>query len=64
MQPHQQRVVDEKSELDSKLQKLESFLGGPIFQSLSNEERVLLVEQSEAMKVYLDILARRIALFI
>ena len=63
MQPHQQRVVDEKTELDAKRQKLESFLGGSVYQSLGDEERILLVEQSEVMKCYSDILGRRIALF-
>ena len=31
MQPHQQRVVDEKDELSDKLNKLNVFIGGTIY---------------------------------
>jgi hypothetical protein len=39
MQPHQERVVAEKKELDEKREKLGTFIEGEIFQALSSEER-------------------------
>ncbi|HIH4784016.1 TPA: crAss001_48 related protein [Morganella morganii] len=38
MQPHQQRVVDEKAELDDKISKLTAFTGGDIFKSIHQED--------------------------
>jgi hypothetical protein len=63
MQPHQQRVVDEKNELDSKLAKLNSFIGGEIFHSLPAEERIRLAKQAGIMKDYSDVLSERISVF-
>ena len=41
MQPHEQRVVDEKTELDDKLAKLNAFIGqSPIFQGLPTEKDI------------------------
>ncbi len=34
MQPHQQRVVDEKAELDDKITKLTAFIDGDILQNI------------------------------
>ena len=33
MQPHQERVVQEKAGLDEKIRKLTAFIGGSIFAS-------------------------------
>ena len=63
MQPFQQRVVDEKRELDEKLQKLMAFFGSDLFNGLSANERELLKEQSEHMESYSVVLRERIALF-
>lgn len=63
MQPHQQRVVDEKDELAEKLTKLNSFIGGTIYDSLSVDERNRLCRQAAVMKDYLDILNDRINAF-
>ena len=66
MQPHQERVVKEKAELDEKLGKLHAFCFGhdtKIFGSLSPEERDRLERQYDAMKLYSNILAERIAAF-
>jgi hypothetical protein len=66
MQPHQQRVVEEKAQLDKKLVKLHAFCFGSdttIFGSLSPEERDRLEDQYTAMKQYSDILGKRIAAF-
>jgi hypothetical protein len=63
MQPHQQRVVDEKTELDEKLAKLNNFIGGEIYNGLPGDERYRLTQQSLMMKQYSDILGERIAAF-
>ena len=39
MQPHQQRVVDEKTELDEKLTKLLAFFQTQTFTGLAEAER-------------------------
>lgn len=62
--PHQQRVLDEKSDLDEKLVRLELFIkGSPIFNGLSEHGQDQLKRQRVAMTEYSDILAERIADF-
>jgi hypothetical protein len=61
--PHQQRVIDEKNELDSKLTALKSFFDNPIFKTLDQQNQDLLSSQETAMEEYSQILAERIALF-
>lgn len=63
--PHQQRVVDEKRELDEKLQKLTAFISSEKFVSIVQDEaeRERLVCQEEAMADYSAILAERIEAF-
>jgi len=64
MQPHQQRVVDEKTELDDKREKLGAFIQtNPIFGKLDEAERERLVRQHSCMTEYSDILGERIAAF-
>lgn len=63
MQPHQQRVIDEKIALDEKLNKLKEFLVSSIFDSLTMQEQTLLQAQSDYMQGYSNILAERITLF-
>lgn len=60
MQPHQQRVVDEKSELDEKLSKLSIFISGEIFKTLPNDEQERLTLQQFHMGQYSMILQQRI----
>lgn len=62
-QPHQQRVIDEKSELDKKLVNLKVFIGGPIWRGLSEVEQSRLNRQLEAMTAYSNILGGRIGDF-
>lgn len=62
-QPHQQRVVDEKNELDEKIGKLQAFFDNEIYKNLPNEDRALLIEQVNHMRIYSDILFRRIQRF-
>jgi hypothetical protein len=63
MQPHQQRVVDEKAELSDKLGKLESFTGGPIFSGLPPAEQARLARQLLIMQLYEQVLSERISAF-
>lgn len=61
--PHQQRVIDEKRELDEKRLKLASFFSTPTYLNLDIMERSRLTKQGHAMSVYSDILGERIAAF-
>ena len=63
LQPHQQRVVDEKAELDQRREKLESFYSTSIFQGLPASEQSRLLRQGVAMRTYSEILGERIAAF-
>lgn len=63
LQPHQQRVMDEKNELSSKIDKLEDFLGTPNFSILNKTDQVLLLAQRDIMSAYLNILYSRISIF-
>lgn len=63
LQPHQQRVIEEKHALDEKLTKLHAFCGGPVFAQLAPEDRALLFEQRSLMTLYSAVLERRIARF-
>ena len=63
MLPHQQRVVDEKSELDEKLAKLSGFFSNPIFAGLAPEEQCRLKSQAYHMSEYSRILGQRIENF-
>jgi hypothetical protein len=63
MQAHQQRVVDEKSELSGKLDKLESFCDTSIFAGLPPAEQSRLTRQLFIMKLYEQVLSERIAAF-
>lgn len=60
MLPHQQRVVDEKKELDEKLEKLTAFFSTNIFSELPQEEQNRLRRQQFAMTDYSTILGERI----
>lgn len=63
MQPHQQRVVDEKNELGTKLEALLKFLQTELYKSLSEKEKELLYFQSQVMEDYYEVLEQRIELF-
>lgn len=64
MQPHQQRVVDEKKQLDERLDKLKAFIQeNPIFKTLHEDERGRLGRQFDVMAEYSRILGQRIAAF-
>ena len=61
--PYQQRVVDEKAELDDKIEKLAKFVYGDTFTNVETDERVRLYRQLVVMKHYAKILGERIAAF-
>lgn len=61
--PHEQRVVEEKDELDKKIAKLDSFGRGDIFAELSPNEQSLLGKQLSIMEEYSEILGKRIDIF-
>jgi phosphate uptake regulator len=63
LQPHQQRVVDEKAELDDKLERLYKFFMSAIFEALDEDEKIRLTRQASIMKDYSLILGERIAAF-
>ena len=63
MAPHQQRVVDEKAELDDRAAKLRVFLDTPIFAGLDVSEQHRLGRQLHVMQEYALTLGERIAAF-
>lgn len=63
MQPFQQRVVDEKTELDEKLASLKKFFDTEMFSNLDQAERGRLIQQSTIMDAYSAILGERISAF-
>jgi len=62
MQPFQERVVQEKAELDEKIDKLAAFVPGAIG-IVSFEELSRLIAQLDVMTEYSLILGERIAAF-
>lgn len=64
MEDFQQRVVDEKAELDAKIEKLSAFNGSGVFASLPVEEQSRMCDQIGAMRRYSAILAERISAFV
>ena len=64
LQPHQQRVVDEKTELDTKSAALQKFiLESPLFEKLELAERWRLTTQAHIMVQYSAVLGERISAF-
>lgn len=64
IQPHQQRVVDEQTELEVKLKGLREFIrNNPVFDTLPSEDKTLMKTQMDLMSAYSNILGLRIARF-
>ena len=59
----QERVVEEKRQLDERRIKLEEFMCGDIYRTLSIEERARMHGQLGIMQQYSQVLAVRIAHF-
>lgn len=63
MEDYQQRVRNEKKELDEKIEKLQKFILSEKFESLPKEQQHLLIHQKYVMNEYTNILIGRIMLF-
>jgi len=63
LQPHQQRVADERHELIFKVDKLAVFLKGDVFKTLPKDEQERLDRQYRIMSEYDAVLKERIAHF-
>lgn len=64
MQPHQERAVTEKKELDEKIDKLKAFImENPVFKTLPADEQKRLNRQCDVMIEYSKILGARIEAF-
>jgi len=63
MKEYQKRVVEEKTELDNKLVKLNNFIESDRFEDIDEEEQERLTRQGIAMQDYSLILEERIAAF-
>jgi len=57
-----ERLIDEKKQLDEKIEKLETFVASEDFLKIKAEQMSLLNVQLFAMKTYSQILVERIAL--
>lgn len=60
MLPYQQRMQDELSALEDKLEKLYSFCSTVSFSNLKEEDKLLLEEQSRHMFHYAEVLKKRL----
>lgn len=63
MKPHQERVVEEKKELDKRRENLTAFTFTKTFESLPYSEKERLMRQHSIMEQYSDVLGERIAAF-
>ena len=64
MQPHQLRVVQEKAELDTKIESLSSFIELDLFKTgVPEAEQRRMLRQLVVMRDYSRILGERIAAF-
>jgi hypothetical protein len=60
LQPHQQRLLAEKQELDARLGRLLTFFKGPVFVRLPEIEKLRLRHQARFMEGYAAILEERV----
>lgn len=61
--PYQQRVIEEKGDLDSKISKLSAYTESKEFRKLDYENQLLLYKQLLIMYKYRVVLIDRILLF-
>jgi hypothetical protein len=62
-EPHVQRVLDEKAQLEDRIAKLDKFIDDPAFKAIPAAHQKLLLQQAAVMKDYSTILNQRLALF-
>ena len=63
MKDYQERVTTERFELDEKYRKLDTFIMGELFDTLSTIDQILLIQQLNAMLLYSGLLMKRIQRF-
>jgi hypothetical protein len=63
MKPHEERVLEEKRELDVKIDMLTNFFQTAVYTKLGSEERYRLDHQISYMRNYSMILGQRIQAF-
>jgi hypothetical protein len=63
LQPHQQRVVEERAQLSDKVDKLETFVGSRTYTQLLPAEQARLQRQLHIMQLYEQVLSERISAF-
>lgn len=64
IQPHQQRVIEEKADLDAKITRLADFIVfSPTYKILGSAEKDRLNRQHAAMRTYSGVLRERIEAF-
>ena len=61
--PYQERVIEEKRELDIKRASLDTFFGSPVFAGIDHEEQLRMRHQAVHMHILSTILGDRIAAF-
>ena len=59
-EPWQQRLVDERDELSSRLARLGDFMHTSIYETLSEDEKDRILRQRYGMNTYLEVLVERI----
>jgi len=60
MQAYQERVIEEKQQLDEKIEKLQTFVGTEAMSTVSAVQGSLLRSQLSVMEAYSTILGERI----
>jgi hypothetical protein len=63
MQSHEQRVIDERNNLDEKLSALMKFTSSELWRGMDLPDRTLMLDQAGAMTHYLIALEKRILRF-
>jgi len=63
LQPHQERVVAERAELHTKVDRLDAFIRSDSFDMVPIDEQVRLARQLHIMMRYREVLDERIAAF-
>lgn len=62
--PHQQRVIEEKMDLDTKIGKLDQFIGkNEVFKELDLTEKLRMIKQLNIMREYSALLKEQIDTF-
>lgn len=62
MPPHVERMIEEKKQLDSRIEKLVAFVTTSIYDELPEAKRTLLAQQLIHMTHYAEVLQERLKL--